>query len=303
MTPWRYLFYGSRTNADIELLGRANGHRWQVNLRQVSDGYQETPIPALAKSNGSFLASGEGTLAMLLNPLNVSAAAELLVEVTNKDRPSAEPVRLATLRSSAQGLGLHTQHPLSHADLPGVFAALLSSPLRYTAEVALRFGVLDRENQGERILRIARIIEPSLRRLAVIPRASGEATLYADIGLRELVPLQLMGGGFQSVVAFAVNVAGTRDGIVLVDEIENGVHYSALEQLWQGLHLLCEEMNAQIVATTHSLECVEAARRALPADALLVHRFSKRPDGDSISVRTLDVAALDGARELGIEVR
>ena len=112
-----------------------------------------------------------------------------------------------------------------------------------------------------------------------------------------------MGQGFQNVVTFAIATAVTGNGVVLIDEIENGVYYATLEPLWRTLYSLCVEMNTQIIATTHSLECVEAARRAIPSDGFLVHRFSRSPESGDVVVHTLDADMLDDAREMELEVR
>ena len=46
--------------------------------------------------------------------------------------------------------------------------------------------------------------------------------------------------------------------ILLIDEIENGIHYTAHEEFWQHLFKLCKELNVQVFATTHSLEMIKA---------------------------------------------
>jgi AAA15 family ATPase/GTPase len=112
-----------------------------------------------------------------------------------------------------------------------------------------------------------------------------------------------MGEGFQNVVTFAIAAVVNGHGVVLIDEIENGVYYAALEPFWRTLHRLCVGMNTQIVATTHSLECVEAAARAVPKGDLLVHRFNRAPDSQDVVVASLDSEMLEDAREMALEVR
>jgi len=57
----------------------------------------------------------------------------------------------------------------------------------------------------------------------------------------------------------------TRDGIVLIDEIENGLHYSVQEKLWQAVFSWAQDLNVQVFATTHSNECIKAFSRSLDA--------------------------------------
>ena len=48
-------------------------------------------------------------------------------------------------------------------------------------------------------------------------------------------------------------------GIVLIDELENGIHSSILPQMWDILHRLATDSNTQLFMTTHSWECLRAA--------------------------------------------
>ncbi|MCH8149110.1 MAG: ATP-binding protein [Planctomycetes bacterium] len=53
---------------------------------------------------------------------------------------------------------------------------------------------------------------------------------------------------------------------MLIDEIENGFHYSKLPALWTRLHAFCAEHDVQLFASTHSLECLRALSGAVTAD-------------------------------------
>ena len=46
--------------------------------------------------------------------------------------------------------------------------------------------------------------------------------------------------------------------IIFIDELDNGVHYSSLDQLWEIILNLSKELNVQVFATTHSRECIES---------------------------------------------
>ncbi len=52
------------------------------------------------------------------------------------------------------------------------------------------------------------------------------------------------------------------DGIFLIDEIENGIHYTVLPELWRFLFRSARLNNVQVFATTHSWDCVEAFQKA-----------------------------------------
>ena len=70
-----------------------------------------------------------------------------------------------------------------------------------------------------------------------------------------------------------------QDGVLLVDEIENGLHYGALVDVWKSLDWLSREFNVQVFATTHSYECIRAANAAFSeaeSDDLHFHRLNRK---------------------------
>ena len=94
------------------------------------------------------------------------------------------------------------------------------------------------------------------------------------------------------------------NGMVLIDEIENGIHYSVMRDLWNRVRDWIREWNVQFVATTHSAECIDAAMEAFadePND-LSIHNLFANESGN-IKAATFTGEALEGARNLNLEVR
>ncbi len=50
--------------------------------------------------------------------------------------------------------------------------------------------------------------------------------------------------------------------MLLIDEIENGIHYSVQPELWQLIFQLARRLNVQVFATTHSWDCIKGFQRA-----------------------------------------
>jgi len=133
----------------------------------------------------------------------------------------------------------------------------------------------------------------------------GRPTLHAQLaGSRRKVPLHYMGEGVRRVLLFALAIANARGGMVLIDEIENGVHYSVLPDVWHALGEAARRADAQVVATTHSFECIRAAHEAFDddrADDLRLHRLESGPDG--VRAVTYDRRTLGTSVEMNLEVR
>ena len=140
---------------------------------------------------------------------------------------------------------------------------------------ATRLGQLRQRKQGDLLVEALRIVEPRLQSIED-NSASGVPMIWGDIGRPELVPLQVMGEGMTRIARLILGISAAPNGIVLVDEVENGLHHSVLGKVWQVIEMAAEQFNTQVIASTHSFECTEAAYRSLDEHNLLVHRIEAR---------------------------
>lgn len=118
------------------------------------------------------------------------------------------------------------------------------------------------------------------------------------------VPLKSLGDGAVRIVGYLAAVSRANRSLVLVDEIENGIHHTIQPLFWETLINAAARYDSQIVATTHSWDCVEAFARAAAekdsADCSLI----RLDDVDSeLLVAHYDEENLLNAAESKIEVR
>jgi len=73
--------------------------------------------------------------------------------------------------------------------------------------------------------------------------------------------LNEFGDGLGKFVYFIMLLLSNQNSIILIDEIENGIHYTQLDRLWEIILTLSEQQNVQVFATTHSKECIESYAR------------------------------------------
>jgi len=177
--------------------------------------------------------------------------------------------------------------------------ARMRVPSKQDAE---RFGRLEIQEKQDVLLRVLQLIEPRLKRLAMVVVA-GEPILHGDIGAG-LMPLPLMGEGMVRLASLVLHIGNAPKGVVLVDEIENGLHHSALPKVWRAIGEVARQFNTQVFATTHSLECIVAAHRAFSESErydFRLHRLERI--GETIRAVTYDQETLEAAIETGLEVR
>ena len=157
-------------------------------------------------------------------------------------------------------------------------AAILLSGKKGNLEESHRLGELRQKKQGDVVLEALQIIEPKLKSIEE-NSSSGEPMIWGDIGLSELVPLAAMGEGMNRIARIVLMIASTPKGsVVLVDEIENGLHHSILPDVWRYIDKLAQKFDTQIIATTHSYECIEAAHESLNAERFSLHRLENTPE-------------------------
>jgi len=161
-------------------------------------------------------------------------------------------------------------------------------------EVAL--GKVTRE-----IVEALKVIEGRLDDLRSVP---GTAMVYGEIGLPRLVSLGDMGEGIQRLLSIALGLWTARGGVVLVDEVENGLHHGVLGKVWRLIGEAARRFDVQVFAATHSWECITAAHHAFREtfpDDLRVHRI------EHLNGKVWDVVygdeEMEAAIETGIEVR
>ncbi|MFZ2725124.1 MAG: AAA family ATPase [Methylococcaceae bacterium] len=77
-----------------------------------------------------------------------------------------------------------------------------------------------------------------------------------------LVLLSSLGEGINRYIAILCAIWASKDGVLLIDEIENGIHYTNYKKLWEIIFKTSVEANCQLFITTHSKECIMAFNEA-----------------------------------------
>jgi hypothetical protein len=193
-----------------------------------------------------------------------------------------------------------TQVSRPHQSLAVFLAARRAS---VSEEDVKRYSQLEINGQHEDVLQILKEIDPRLKKLAVVSARSAPA-VYADIGLNRLIPVQLMGDGMTRILSLALSIATVPDGMVLVDEIENGLHHLVMQKVWSSIATFARHYNVQIFATTHSRECFQAALEALGDDDENEFRLYRIEHfRDKLRTVRYDREMMDFALNFNVEVR
>ena len=188
----------------------------------------------------------------------------------------------------------------------GCAIAILHSPLSsmdVDTETINRFSELVAEGRKDDVKQALRVILPLLAEVDVITDSSGQPYVLATTTGRERLPLQALGGGMTRLFRLFVSFHQARGGLIIVDEIENGLHHLAMPDFWRRIRVMIDEFDVQLFATTHSAECLHAAMEAFGdrPDGIAVHTLHRKTD--RVQASTYTGETLHGARDLDLEVR
>lgn len=112
----------------------------------------------------------------------------------------------------------------------------------------------------QEVVNALRIIDSRISKLAFrTDSVSGKRYPVVRLeGSNSPLPLRSMGDGINRTLAIILAVVNCENGYLLIDEFENGLHYSVQEKLWEIIFYLAERLNIQVFATTHSNDTIKA---------------------------------------------
>ena len=151
-----------------------------------------------------------------------------------------------------------------------------------------------------------RIIDPEISAVSMVggegPRQTRTAIVRAS-GFPRPVPLRSFGDGLNRLFGIALSLVNAKDGLLLIDEFENGLHYTVQTDAWRTIFKLASQLDIQVVATSHSWDAIEAFQTAAsesPEEGVLIRLLRK---GDEIIPTLFREDELAVATRERIEVR
>lgn len=160
----------------------------------------------------------------------------------------------------------------------------------------------------QEVFRGLQIIDNRIQEIVKISD-SREATfilIYRDSN--ERLPLNSMGDGMIHLFHVILGLVNAREGILLIDEFENGLHYEVQYKIWELIFELAKQLNIQVFATTHSNDTIDAFRKV--ASSIQYNTFDTKyiklkplVQTGTIKSVELDVEQLGSILDQRIEVR
>lgn len=122
--------------------------------------------------------------------------------------------------------------------------------------------------------------------------------------VRQPLPLRGMGEGLVHTFELILALVNTRGGVLLIDEIDNGLHYSVQYEIWKSIFRVAQALDIQVFATTHSWDSVTAFQQAATDNAAMEGVLIRlQLQGDDVTATLFDEHRLTVATREQIEVR
>jgi len=109
------------------------------------------------------------------------------------------------------------------------------------------------------VIKALQIVDLNIERIAYLTDTIlNERFPVARLKTGERVSLLGMGDGINRILTIILAMVNCENGYLLIDEFENGLHYSVQEKLWEIIFYLSSKLNIQVFATTHSNDTIRA---------------------------------------------
>jgi ABC-type transport system involved in cytochrome c biogenesis ATPase subunit len=133
----------------------------------------------------------------------------------------------------------------------------------------------------------------------------GASSIRVTHSTRGIVDVSSFGDGMRRSMALALGLAGARGGVLLVDELEAGIHPRMLPIVMKHLTKAATAAGTQILATTHSIEAVDAMIGAMheTPDQMALFYLRRNDSGEGLRVRRYEYPYLVSLRESGVDLR
>lgn len=273
------LFFRNQSFENDIYLNSELGNREKRELK-ISPLYSNT-IDANIMDDKSRIPSGKTNLAPGIGGIHI--------ELSHKNKKENYQLSLKNLLTTILTRG-------------NIINAAFLSPKSITNQLVNSLEDIFINKRIKNIISVLKTIEPSLEDI----RIGAHGRVYMDIGIEKMMPINIMGDGIRKILSVIVSISNMQNGVVLLDEIENGIHYSSLHIFWRAILAAAKEFNVQLFITTHSYECIkayteESANSSLSQDELKLLKIDKNESEHKVISFSLE--EMKSGIENSLEVR
>ncbi|MBC6418436.1 MAG: ATP-binding protein [Prochloron sp. SP5CPC1] len=188
---------------------------------------------------------------------------------------------------------------------PYIFIPINRMSFDMMAKIWEDIQLTDKVAEEDKVLKALQIIEPKVLRIRFL-NSEGQKMIRVRLqGENRFLPLNSMGEGINRLLGLALGAVVAENGVLLVDEIDTGLHYEVQTDMWRLIIKTAQELNIQVFATTHSWDCICALQEVLPdlEDDSVVKLFRLDAKYGKLRAVEYDAEGIDIVVQQSIEVR
>jgi AAA15 family ATPase/GTPase len=211
--------------------------------------------------------------------------------------------RMASLSRISHKIGIDnkielrflTPFSLTSSDMAALFDNIVLSPLE------------------DLIIESLKIIEPKIERIASV--GSGKYLTSNNLGVRggflikiknhdQPIPIGSLGDGIWRMLGLVLAMVNLENGILLVDEIDSGLHFTVMTDMWKVVWETAKKLNIQVFATTHSRDCWQSLAELITEEKITDNEITiQRIDREKSQSVIFDPEEIVIAAKSNLEVR
>ena len=207
-------------------------------------------------------------------------------EMVTRSSPGSEEERGESITMHARGLLARPweRWPIEwksmNNDVRGAY--FLSAFNRSTEQLAAMWEKVIEDKRESHVLSALQVINEAYLGVIFSPRTETLRDIHIDIG-SERISMSLLGNGIELMLRAGIALASSKSSFLLIDEIDTGLHYSRLADMWKMVITAAKNLDVQVFATTHSLDCIRGLSEAVRNDEsfteeVAVFRIDRRTD-------------------------
>ena len=235
---------------------------------------------------------------------------ELGLKITNNERDD-----FPVLPINADGLLLMSRHPRSrqwwHRNAPATSVVQFLAPdSLYPGSMRDMWDKVLIDGRESDVIDAMRILDPKLDTIHFLTGSASRAfsgkagVLVGFRGSGQRVPLGSHGDGMRRLLALSLSLIQTANGYLLIDEVDTGLHWTTMEEMWRLIVSTARKSKVQVFATTHSYDCIRGLASLVESCAEVASEVSiQKIDRSLARAVKLDAEKIRIAVAQDIEVR
>ena len=218
--------------------------------------------------------------------------------------------RIVTFPSAEFPRGLRGRpSPAGPRDIPVSYIPTQFLPEEQLAELWDRIAL---RTESAVVISALRVVDPDVDGIAFVKKESGKykerTALVKMKGQERPISLGSMGDGMLRVLQLVLTMFSAARGFFLVDEFENGLHYSIQARVWELVFEMAKRLDIQVFAATHSWDCIEAFKAAASRSdeegvLFRIGKSVRTSDRGRVIATVFDEQSLQAITQNDVEVR